>query len=238
MNRFQKIVLFGAALNVLAVFLFPPYDLIGLGRGAPMFDAFYPVFSVPANRIINGDVLYLLVFGVLINAALAWLLLMGSGSSAGEPRIDPQSLVVIFGILNLVVVLLFPPMEAFPFAQRITVGTFDGFYFAFGDKARRSIFVPLLYMEVLFVLTNACAFWLAMSIAQRSNRPEPGAHTMLAAADVLREMAARKSQQTPAQGGSVATRGADRRRARDPAYKGPERRGRVERRGAGTRQVL
>ena len=194
MNRFQKIVLSGAALNVLVLFLFPPYDLVGVGRGAPMFDAFYPVFSAPASRVINGDVLYLLVFGVLINTALAWLLMMGSKSAPDEPRVDAQTVVVAFGIVNLVVVLLFPPMEAFPFAQRMTVGTFDGFYFAFGDKARRSIFVPLLYMEVLFVLTNACAYWLAISIAQRTQSPDPGVHTMLAAADRLRERAVQKLQ--------------------------------------------
>jgi len=231
-NRFQKIVLFGAALDILLVFLFPPYDLIGLGRGAPMFDAFYPVFSAPANRIINGDVLYLLVFGVLINAALGWLLLMGSRSSPGEPRFDAQTLVVIFGISNLVVVLLFPPMEAFAFAQRITVGTFDGFYFAFGDKARRSIFVPLLYMEVLFVLTNACAFWLAMSIAQRTLGTEPGVHTPLVAAGALREQAARNVHDS-APVISAAKRGPDRRRGWDPAYTGPERRKIRDRRHAG-----
>ena len=74
MNRFQKIVLYGAVLNVLVLFLFPPYDVMSFGRGAQMFDAFYPMFAVPANRVINGDVLYLLTFAVLLNAALAWLL--------------------------------------------------------------------------------------------------------------------------------------------------------------------
>ena len=223
MNRFQKIVLFGAALDILLVFLFPPYDMIGVGRGATMFDAFYPVFSAPSNRVINGDVLYMVVFGILINAALGWLLLTGSRTAPDEPRVDAQILVIAFGIFNLVVVLLFPPMEAFAFAQRITVGTFDGFYFAFGDKSRRSIFVPLLYMEVLFVLTNACAFWLAMSIAQRTLGPGPGARTMFAAADALREQAARKVHDI-APVTSPAKRGPDRRRGWDPAYKGPERR--------------
>ena len=40
MNRFQKVVLCGAALDILVLFLFPPYDLVGVGRGSPMFDAF------------------------------------------------------------------------------------------------------------------------------------------------------------------------------------------------------
>lgn len=210
MNRFQRVVLAGAALAILVLFLFPPYDLMSLGRGTRMFDAFYPMFSVPPNRVINGDVLYLFTFAVLINAALAWLLLSGSRDAPGEPRVDEQTVVIVFGIVNLAVALLFPPMEAFPFAQRITVGTFDGFYFAFGDKARRSIFVPLLYMEVLFALTCACAFWLAMSVARRG-----------------------VGASQPVQSGAVlpaSKRGPERRKRHDPAYKGPERRNKSERR--------
>jgi hypothetical protein len=230
MNRFQKIVLYGAAVAIGVLFLFPPYNLVMLGRGAPTFDAFYPVFSVPANRVINGDVLYLFVFGVLINAALAWLLLAGSRSAPGEPRVGEQTVVVVFGIVNLAVVLLFPPMEAFPFAQRITVGTFDGFYFAFGDKSRRSIFIPLLYMEGLFVLASACAFWLAMSIARRAPSADPGALTMLAQADALRERAAVKLGAQP--GSSISKRGPERRKGHPPAFK-PERRKRAERRRSG-----
>lgn len=221
MNRFQKVVVFGSALSILLLFLFPPYDLVGLNRGAPMFDAFYPVFAAPPNRIINGDVLYLVLFGVLINAALAWLLLAGAASAPGEPRVNEQLVVVAFAIANLAVVMLFPPMEAFPFAQRVTVGTFDGFYFAFGDKSRRSIFVPLLTMEVLFVLINACAYWLAMSVARRTLQPataQPGALTMLAQSDDLR----RRAEQLQSAG--LAKRGPDRRKRQDPNYKGPERR--------------
>ncbi len=228
MNRYQKIVLYGAAVAIGVLFLFPPYNLITLGRGAPTFDAFYPVFSVPANRVINGDVLYLFAFGVLINAALAWLLLAGSRSSPGEPRVDEQTVVVVFGIVNLAVVLLFPPMEAFPFAQRITVGTFDGFYFAFGDKSRRSIFIPLLYMEGLFVLASACAFWLAMSIARRAPSADPGALTMLAQADALRERAAARLGTQP--GSAVAKRGPERRKASAAGPRTPERRKRKDRR--------
>ena len=209
MNRFQKIVLVGAVLDILVLFMFPPYDLMGVGRGAPMFDAFYPMFSAPPNRVINGDVLYLFSFAVLINAAFGWLLLAGSKAIPGEPRVRAQTVVIVFGMINLAIALLFPPMEAFPFAQRITVGTFDGFYFAFGDKFRRSIFVPLLYMEVLFALTNACAFWLAVSIARRSA-----------------EMRKRDAQPVT----SAPKRGPERRKQPDPGFNGPERRNRGERR--------
>ncbi len=230
MNRFQKIVLYGAVANVLVLFLFPPYDVMSFGRGVQMFDAFYPMFAVPPNRVINGDVLYILAFAVLINAALAWLLLAGTKGRPDEPRFDAQATVIAFGIANLVLALLFPPMEAFPFAQRITVGTFDGFYFAFGDKARRSLFVPLLYMEVLYVLTNACAFWLAMSIAARSGPKESGPMTMLAQSDDLRQRAEERLLGRIEHSPLAAKRGPDRRTRRDPAFKGSERRSRGERR--------
>lgn len=230
MNRFQKVVLAGAALAILVLFLFAPYDLMSVGRGTRMFDAFYPMFSVPPNRVINADVLYLFTLAVLINAALAWLLLAGSKATPDEPRIEPRALVIVFGIVNLAIAFLFPPMEAFPFAQRITVGTFDGFYFAFGDKSRRSIFVPLLYIEVLFALTSACAFWLAMSVAGRSAPSDPGPLTMFAQADALRERATLKMHGIAASGISVAKRGPERRKRHDPAYKGPERRNKGERR--------
>ncbi|MBS0337606.1 MAG: hypothetical protein JSS40_12470 [Proteobacteria bacterium] len=230
MNRFRKVVLYGAVLNLLVLFLFPPYDVMAFGRGAPMFDAFHPVFAVPPNRILNGDVLYLFSFAVLINAAMGWLLLAGPKGRPEEPRVNPQLLVIVFGMLNLGMALLFPPMEAFPFAQRITVGTFDGFYFAFGDKARRSLFVPLLYMEVLYVLTNACAFWLAMSVAARSGPKESGPLTMLAQSDALRERAEEKLLGAGEPVPSASKRGPDRRKHHDPAYKGPERRAHGDRR--------
>ena len=232
MNRFQKVILYGTVLNVAILLLFPPYDVMAFGRSAPMFDAFYPMFSAPANRVINGDLLYIFIFGVLVNTAAAWLLLAAPKHSPGVPRFDPQSVVVTFAIFNLVLVMLFPPMEAFPFAQRITVGTFDGFYFAFGDKARRAIFVPLLYMEALFVLTNACAYWLAMSIAGRGQTlaADFGPMTMLAQSDYLRERAADKLLGEAASASSLSARGPDRRKGVMPGYKGPERRNRGERR--------
>lgn len=233
MNRFQKVVVYGAVLTIALLFLFPPYNLVMLGRGAPMFDAFYPMFSVPPNRVINGDVLYLFTFGVLINAALAWLLLAGPRMAPDKPRVSEQIVVIVFGMVNLAVVLLFPPMEAFPFAQRITVGTFDGFYFAFGDKSRRSLFIPLLYMEALFVLASACAYWLAMSIARRTPSADPGPMTMFAQADVLRERAEVKLGKGAHQVSSLSKRGAERRVHRKPDFSAPEQRQKADRRRNG-----
>lgn len=159
MNRFQKIVLAGAFLNVVVLALFPPHDVQSLLRGTSEFDAFYPVFAAPPNRAVNGNLLYFALFGVFGNAAAAWLLL-ASGKD-GRPRFEPGNLAILLAIANLMMVFLFPPFEAVPVAGRLG-GGFDGFYLAFGGEARRRIFVPLLYIEVLFVLLNACAVWLAL----------------------------------------------------------------------------
>lgn len=160
MNRYQKIVLAGAFLNAVALMLFPPCDVESLVRGTPVLDAFYPVFAIPPNRVINANLLYFALFAVLVNAGLAWMLL--SSGRDGRPRVDPGTLVVVMGFVNLMVVFMFPPFEAQPIAGRFGGGTFDGFYFAIGGGARRTIFLPLLYIEALFVLANACAFWLAL----------------------------------------------------------------------------
>ena len=94
--------------------------------------------------------------------------------------------------VNLVVVLLFPPFEAFPWAGRTTVGTFEGFYFAFGDKARRTIFMPMLTLELIYVLVNSCAYWLLMGVRERQDSEGPGAGTLLVQSDELRRKAQAK----------------------------------------------
>lgn len=160
MNRYQKIVLAGAFVNAVVLMLFPPHDIETLARGAPVFDAFYPVFSAPPNRVINADLLYLSLFAVFANCAAAWLLL-ASGKD-DRPRFSPGNLVVVMGFVNLAAVFLFPPFEAQPVGGRFGVASFEGFDFAFGGGVRRRIFLPLLYIEVLYVLVNACAFWLAL----------------------------------------------------------------------------
>ncbi len=165
MNRYQKIVLAGAFANAVVLMLFPPFDVETLMRAAPVFDAFYPLFSAPPHRTINGNLLYLSLFAVVGNAGIAWLALLGGRE--GRPRITPRNLVMVLGFLNLLAVFLFPPYEAVPIG-RLGGGTFDGFAFVLAESARRRIFVPLLYIEVLYVLINACAFWLALG--ERSAR--------------------------------------------------------------------
>jgi hypothetical protein len=73
---------------------------------------------------------------------------------------------------------------------RTSFGSFGSFYFAFGGKVRRQIFMPMLTLELVYVLINACAFWLMMGIRERrAPRPEPGPATLLVESDVLRRRA-------------------------------------------------
>jgi len=160
MNRYQRIVLAGALVNALVIVLFPPHDVESLLRGEPVFDAFYFAFAAPPNRVINGNLLYLALFAVLVNAALAWVLLAYRGD--GQPRVQPGTLVVALGFVDLLLVFLFPPFEAQPLGGRIGAAVFEGFDFAFSSGGRRRVFVPLLYLETVWVLVNACAFWLLL----------------------------------------------------------------------------
>ena len=161
MNRLQKLVLGLALAYAVLIGTFPPYDVQSLS-GTPVFDAFHPIFAAPANGAINATLLYTALFVVFANAAALWLLL-ASGKD-GRPRFDSGNLVVILAIVTLAAVFLFPPYQTALVAGKFGgSGGFDGFQFALGGGGeRRTIFIPLLYIEVIFVLLNACISWLVM----------------------------------------------------------------------------
>jgi hypothetical protein len=172
-NRYQKILLIVAVFNLAVIILFPPFDAEPLLRTASRtFDGFYYVFGYHANRVINVSLLHIEVILVAANVAAAWLMLIGGNSALPGPetiRGHRYGILVMMGV-NLALMLLFPPMEGYSSLTRLQSTSFDGFYFVFGDKSRRNIFIPVLYMEVSFVLINAALFWLLFGESERAGR--------------------------------------------------------------------
>ena len=159
MNPSQATVVVVAAINLALMLLFPPHDSLSIWRGGvPTLDGFYFVFGRHHNAQTNGDLLTLQILWLLINTALAWLLLRSYRT--GEGIMSRRAATIIFVIVNLAVVLLFAPFENYASTTRMSGTWFDGFYFSFGDKLHRRFYVPLLYIEVLWVLINGAVLWL------------------------------------------------------------------------------
>lgn len=165
MNRNQATILIVAIVNLIAIFLFPPFDSIALSRSATsIFDAFYPLFAVPPGKLINSGLLYLELMFVLVNAAAAWILLGDSLSRTGP---GTRKGLLIGLAINIALMLLFPPFENFPSTLRVSVTSFDGFYFYFGDKYQRNVYQPILFLEVFLVLINSAMLFLLLRDRKR-----------------------------------------------------------------------
>ena len=142
--------------------LFPPHDYVSMQRGnIPTFDGFYWVFTALPNRVVNRDFLTLEIMVVVINAAIAWLLLRGrvlDRHVAGMSRLQRGVLWLV--AINLVLMLLFPPFENYSAITKAVIPTFEGFYFVFGDNSKRQIITSILYIEVILMLINGALGWL------------------------------------------------------------------------------
>lgn len=162
MNRSQAVALAIAAFNVALMLLFPPHDYLSLQRGGvATFDGFYWAFTALPNRVVNRDFLTIEILVVLVNCAIAWLLLRDpdpAHSRAGMTRLQ-RGVLWLVGI-NLVLVLLFPPFENYRAITKAVIPTFEGFYFIFADHAARQIITSILYIEVTLVLINGALAWL------------------------------------------------------------------------------
>jgi len=214
-NRFQLTVLITAMANLALLLLFPPFDSQALGRIGPAnFDAFYPVFDWPARGTLNSGLLYLEIFSVLVNVALAWVLLQGTPQQPSRPRFRWQSVLQWMVIANLLLVLIFPPFETQSLEARMGERAFEGFRFVLSRSVQRGIFLPLLFMELLLLALNAAALWLAFGLVARGD-----------------ETNGAESPAAPGlEGGQIGRSGSDRRQRRDPRYDGPERRSGIDRR--------
>ena len=164
MNKYQWITLIAALANLALIWLFPPFDYISAARNnVPTFDGFHLRFAeadAGGNGRINDTFLQLEMLVVMLNAAIAWLLLRSRPQAGSAKKIDWQRVVLIGVAVNLLLVLLFPPMENFYAVSRAAIPSFDGFYFVFGAPGARTIVTQLLYLEVMFVLVNGAMLWL------------------------------------------------------------------------------
>ena len=158
MNKYQAVTILVAAINVLLMLLFPPYDYLSPHNNVPNFDGFLPLFADHPDRVMNNDFLSIEILTVLVNAAIAWLLL---GERARlRRRLDRRNLVLVGVASNLVFALLFPPFQDYYTASKALLPTFDGFYFVFGNNPRRVVVTTILWLEVIFILVNGGILWL------------------------------------------------------------------------------
>lgn len=172
MNREQKITLVAAVLNLLLVSLFPPYDQYSIGVSQmPTFAGFQFVLRPLPHSEINQAVLILEVFVILINAGVAWLL-FGDKPATSATGIRSANAVLIFMAVNLVLVLLFPPIESVYALTNPALPSFEGFYPIFLLRPNDTIAATVLYLEVIFVLVNGALLWLIFRESPRVPRAD------------------------------------------------------------------
>jgi hypothetical protein len=161
MNKYQAVMLIAAAINLLLMLLFPPYDYLSTTHhNVPNFDGFLFAFGDHPNRVLNNDFLSIEICTVLINAMIAWLLLRERARL--RRRTDRQNLVLLGVALNLLLALLFPPFQDHYTASRALLPSFDGFYFVFKDNSMRVMVASILWLEFLFILVNGAMLWLLL----------------------------------------------------------------------------
>lgn len=158
MNKYQTVTVLVAAINLMLMMLFPPYDYLSAHNNVPNFDGFLLVFGEHPNREINNNFLSIEIFIVLANAAIAALLL--TDRARLRRRLDRQHLVLLGVALNLLLALLFPPFQDNYTASQALLPSFDGFYFVFGDNSSRVLIAAVLWVEVAFILVNGAMLWL------------------------------------------------------------------------------
>lgn len=161
MNRNQGIALAVAIANLLLITLFPPVDQFSVSTAAiPVFAGFYFILSKPPLGVINTDLLVIEAVVVLVNLAIAWLLLRDRASGPRRYSTSLQNASLMFTGVNLVLMLLFPPMESVFAVTKAAIPTFEGFFFIFAQKPAHVIVDTLLYLEVSFILANGALLWL------------------------------------------------------------------------------
>ena len=164
MNRYQSVAVRIAAINLLLILLFPPFDVPAVASAfAPPFAGFFFVLNPPAFGQINFNVLTLELMVVLVNTGIAWLLLRNRAPDTTRPRLSLQNAVLLVTAVNLVLMLLFPPFATVQTLTNPLTPSFEGFYFILSQEPNYAIATGILYMEVAFILINGGLFWLAFN---------------------------------------------------------------------------
>ena len=234
MNKYQRLVITVAIIDLIVFLLFPPFLERSLVRNSlPSFDGFYFLLAEIGRRPIDTTLLSLEIFWVIANTLAAWLILEKSKNE--ETRDTSHAIGIgLFAFVNLSIIGLFPPFEQYNSLFRTTAPGFDSFYFLFGNRTARPFFLPLLQLEIFFVLINALALYLLFNAVQRSERIEKSengdtADARIPNAERLRTVNKSPEQRAEAERRRIelaATLGRkeDRRHRADPHYRGRERR--------------
>ena len=173
MNKYQRLVIVSAALNILLMLLFPPFASQPLARiQLSGFEGFYPVFMQFGRLPIYKELLSMQLMYVGANALLAWLLLTTSPQQGSAPELRFGRGIVSLTVMNLLLVLAFPPYESFLTLMRSQAGFFEGFYFVLGTNFRRTIMWPLLQLECMLIVVNALAHYLVFSVICDAGRKQ------------------------------------------------------------------
>lgn len=234
MNKYQRVVVIVAAVNIALMLLFPPFLDNPIRRGVlPSFEGFYPLISALGAKRIHNELLTLQIMFVVINGLIAWLVLDRPATKGGQPEFRYTRVIGIFLAANLALLLAFPPFESYASLVKFDPPTFDGFYFVLGDKRHRNFFIPLLYLEILLVVINGLTVWLLFNTVRRSELVAKEKILELAQslppdqlAEVSKTLGYKAIHPSDEQEHREPHLGAgpDRRKYQDPRYRGPERR--------------
>ena len=235
MNKYQRIVVIVAAVNIALMLLFPPFLDNPIRRGVlPSFEGFYPLVSNLGVKRIHNELLTLQIMFIVINGLIAWLVLDRQTARGDLAEHRYTRAIGIFLAANLAVLLAFPPFESYASLVKFETPTFDGFYFVLGDKRHRNFFIPLLYLEVILVVINVLVVWLLFNTVRRADLFAKEKILELAQAlppEQLAEVSKTLGYKAihPAAGADLPHEphlgvGPDRRKYHDPRYRGPERR--------------
>lgn len=174
MNKYQRLVITVAIIDLVVVLLFPPFVERSLARNVlPSFDGFYFLLTESGHRTIDAALLTLELLWIGANLLSAWLLLERPEEQSDD-RLESRHTVGVsaFAAVNLAIICLFPPFEQYSSLLRTSAPGFDSFYFIFGDRSARPFFLPLLQLELFFVLINALALFLLFNAVRRNASAE------------------------------------------------------------------